>query len=146
VKSQEGLGGNCVQCVFLALYGLPGKLRAFMCCGSVGMLLVGGRSCLALVGGSGGTMVVCVGANLKSTNITGSPVGGATLGGGAFRSRNGGGVSSCEMTLLSVLDKAGTIGVACGATAMVVMFGAGCEGSCDCDGVHAVCCLKMVAS
>jgi hypothetical protein len=55
-------------------------------------------------------------------------------------------VLSCEMILLPVLGVADTIVVAYGETAMVVMFGAGCEGSCVCGGVLAVCCVKMSTS
>jgi hypothetical protein len=103
-------------------------------CGMVGIMC-----------GSGSTMLVCGGATLGSAGGSGYPLRGATLGGGAFRSRNGGGVLSCEMTLLPVLDVADTIVVGYGASAMVVMLGAGFEGSCVCGGVHAVCCVKMSA-
>jgi hypothetical protein len=50
------------------------------------------------------------------------------------------------MTLSAVLGVADTIVVAYGEIAMVVMFGAGCEGSCVYGGVLAVCCVKMSAS
>jgi hypothetical protein len=99
-----------------------------------------------LLCGSVWKMFVCGGATLGSAGWEDASLGGATLRGGAVRYRDGVGVSSCEVTRLSVLGGADTIRVACGETERVLMLGAVCVGSSVCGGVHAECCVKMLVS
>jgi hypothetical protein len=96
------------------------------------------RGVVDLVGRDWGILLICGAATLGS-----SAGEGATIEGAIFRDHNGGDMSSWDTTLCCVLYGAGTLGVASGATATVMIVGCGCEGYCG--GVHSMWCVSMSA-